>query len=257
MTDTNLFDEATTYDQARARIVDYLLYGKDAGRGIDGIATLLAEVVMFSVSRHDRLAAEIRHLSAEIDRIKARMQDVQVIQTKAKIVEALDYLRDTLDFPAINDLDVPDRVVRAASELWEPADGFYELEWTPEGLPYRWAGPERTFRFAFTIERATPLTVTLEVLNKYADFEITSMKCRVDGQPTRIQVKSQAGSISLLASIPPRRGYNDLEIEFEVPELKRAVAPDQRMLSLALKAIRVEPAVLADVTSTDVVARMR
>ena len=42
--------------------------------------------------------------------------------------------------------------------------GFYDLEYTADGIPFRWTGPQRSFSFSVYVDRTKPISIRLEAL---------------------------------------------------------------------------------------------
>ncbi len=61
-------------------------------------------------------------------------------------------------------LQLPRRVSLDASQHLQVIDGFYALEYTDSGIPYRWTGPHRRFRLSVWLDRSVPVDVTLSVI---------------------------------------------------------------------------------------------
>ena len=70
----------------------------------------------------------------------------------------------SLDRTADHAVTLPAKADIYASQLFDPQDGFYGLEFTHDGLPFRWTGPQRSFSFSICVDRTVPLLVELEAI---------------------------------------------------------------------------------------------
>jgi len=76
-----------------------------------------------------------------------------------------------------------------ADQLFKPTDGFHSLEHVEGGLPYRWTGPGKTFRFAVFVDRATSLGFELVLLGTFTEDTLKSIQCHVCGVPVDVQIE--------------------------------------------------------------------
>ena len=226
MSELNVFDPYANHEQTRSRILEHLLNGPGAGHGTLALSDMLAQV-----------CGEVARLKSEIDALR-EARDLN---------EALAFLRANLDAatePPVHG-PAPSSIRLTASESWDPADGFYHLEWTDLGEPYRWVGPHGSFRFIAPVDRSVGLVATLKILIVHEDVPVR-IACRVDGrlQPTILEQSETAWLAHVL--VPPLAGRSHLVLDFVGPPAARATPPDDRIISIAVSSVAIAPAKDAD-----------
>jgi hypothetical protein len=130
-------------------------------------------------------------------------------------------------------------------------DGFYGLEQTPAGAPFRWTGPIPEFRFNVLVDRAHGADLHLVALSSI-DFEAQKdVTLTADGEPVPISVTADPPGLALTAFLPPREGRKVTSLVFSLPPV---LAPpggtDERLLGIAFARLSVT-ARPADVAGTD------
>lgn len=231
VSELNLFDLHASHEQMRSRIFEYLLDVPGSGHGPMVLSGLLAQI-----------CGEIARLKSEVDALR-EARDLN---------EALTFLRVNLDAatePPVSGT-APSSVRLTASEAWDPADGFYHLEWTNLGEPYRWVGPSASFRFIAPVDRSTTLVATLKILFVREDVPLR-VACRVDGrlQPTVIE-QAEAGWLAHVL-VPPLAGRSHVVLDFVGPPTAPATPPDDRIISMAVSSVAIAPATASDLSRFD------
>jgi len=131
----------------------------------------------------------------------------------------------------------------AADELLPAQDGFYRLEWGPEGA-FRWTGPAPEVRFEAWIDRSAPLLATLRLFHFGTPANAKDLVLEVDGQPHAL---ARRGSEKVMLSEPiaPRAAEGPTLILLRVPHVHSPSArglPDKRVLGVAFQSLRLERA---------------
>lgn len=130
-------------------------------------------------------------------------------------------------------------------------DGFYSLEQTPAGTPFRWTGPTPEFRFNVLVNRTAGADLHLVALSSI-DFEVQKdVALSADGESVPVSVTTDPPGFSLTAFLPPRQGRRVMSLVFSLPAV---LAPpggnDERLLGIAFSRLTVT-ARTADVAEDD------
>jgi hypothetical protein len=95
-------------------------------------------------------------------------------------------------------------------------DGFYGLEYTPDGTPFRWTGPTPEFRFDVLVDRAAGADLRLHALSSI-DLETQgNMTLIADGEKIPVEVMREPPGLVLTAFLPPRPGNGITSLVFAV-----------------------------------------
>jgi len=145
----------------------------------------------------------------------------------------------------------PESVTIEAHETLCSEDGFYSLEQTPAGTPFRWTGPTPEFRFNVLLDRTAGADLHLVALSSI-DFEAQkNVALAADGEPIPVNVTTDPPGFSLTAFLPPREGRRVTSLVFSLPAV---LAPpggnDERLLGIAFSRLFVT-ARTADVAEDD------
>ncbi len=117
--------------------------------------------------------------------------------------------------PDAAELRLPRHVHLDASQHLQLIDGFYGLEYTDRGLPYRWTGPRLRFRFNVWIDRAAAVDVALSVIACGNPGNARGTHLFVDS--VRYPVRyDEARAVFLATGILPRRFHGISVFEFEL-----------------------------------------
>jgi hypothetical protein len=104
----------------------------------------------------------------------------------------------------------PDQVLRFQ-------DGFFPVEHTSDGTPFRWTGPSPHFSFDVFIDRSREVEVRLDVLN-CIDFEVQKkLSLLADGESVPVSVSEAAPGFVATAILPPREGREGTNLVFVLP----------------------------------------
>lgn len=110
------------------------------------------------------------------------------------------------------------RVVRIEpDQLLRFQDGFFPVEHTSDGKPFRWTGPSPQFSFDIFIDRSRNVEVRLDVVN-CIDFEAQkNISLLVDGESVSVNIEESAPGFVVNAILPPREGRQGTSLIFLVP----------------------------------------
>lgn len=183
----------------------------------------------------DALRAEVADLRARLDSYERILQlrDAAYAQAPAAPPPAAEQAPPTL----------PDHFDIAADQLLPAQDGFYQLEWGPEGA-FRWTGPTQDVGFDAWLDRTVPLVATLRLFHFGTPANAKELTLEVDGATYAL---TRDGKDKLLRSDPiaPRPGPGPTRLTVRVPHLHSPAArgaADKRTLGVAFQRLRVEPA---------------
>jgi hypothetical protein len=140
-------------------------------------------------------------------------------------------------------LPLPDHFDIAADQLLPVQDGFYQLEWGPEGA-FRWTGPHQQVGFDAWIDRTQPLIATLRLFHLGTPANAQDLTLEIDGTAYAL---TREGKEKLFRSDPiaPRPGDGPTRLTLRVPHLHSPAArgaADTRTLGVAFQRLRIEPA---------------
>lgn len=209
-----IYDPLVSEQENRKKILDFLMSAPKSG-GPSG----LTEIVLALFEKTARLEAELLELRSE-----------------AFAVSGIHLLEEFLVAETPESCNPPKRLSLVASEKWDADDGFHFLEWTEEGLPYRWVGPSRFFRFSAELDRTEEVGARLAIVAHIPDLSLKDIICRVDGARTPIRADQ-----STLEVVVPRSRHNRVVLDYEVPLVSPAAPPDERMLSVAVNSLLLAP----------------
>lgn len=131
----------------------------------------------------------------------------------------------------------------AADQLLPAQDGFYQLEWGPEGA-FRWTGPAAEVGFDAWIDRQRPLVATLHLFHFGTPANARDLTIEVDG--TAYPLARQGGEKVLRSDpIAPRAADGASRLTLRVAHVHSPAdrgAADRRMLGVAFQRLRLDPA---------------
>lgn len=188
-----------------------------------------------------RLAADLAALRAEVAELRARFEAYEgILQLRDAGAAAAPELAPAASPPAP---DLPDHFDIAADQLLPAQDGFYQLEWGPEGA-FRWTGPHQHVGFDAWLDRSRPLVATLRLFHLGTPANAQDLKLEVDGTAYAL---NREGKEKLFRSDPiePRPGDGPTRLTLRVAHMHSPAArgaSDTRMLGVAFQRLRIEPA---------------
>jgi hypothetical protein len=166
-----------------------------AKRGQELVRGLVEEVS----SLHREIVALKRELGALIDYQAMRDRWLEVDGATTRVVR------------------LPAAVTIEADHLLRTRDGFYALEYTDVGKPFRWTGPSAQFSFDIFIDRRAGVDLKLEALS-CIDFERQKdVMLVVDGVPVPVELTPAGEGFDLVSELPPRSDGRSSNIVFVLP----------------------------------------
>jgi hypothetical protein len=188
---------------------------------------------------HREIAALRRELSA--------LSDYQAMHDRLLVIDAA----------ASKIQRLPRVVTIEADQNLRSQDGFYALEHTSDGTPFRWTGPAPQFSFNVFVDRSDAVKLKLDALS-FIDFEIQkNISLLADGESIPVYVEPADAGFEVTATLPPRADNESTNLVFILPAaLEPPGSDDTRTLGLAFRKLRA--AVLgADVVAEDTSAGKR
>lgn len=193
----------------------------------------------------DGTSSDVAALRAELAELRARMDSYErMLQIRdAALAHAAQPIPAAEAPPAVLADPLPPSFEIAADQLLPVHDGFYQLEWGPEGA-FRWTGPGEDVHFEAWVDREEPLTVTLRLFHFGTPANAKELTLEVDGASYAL---TRRGNEKLLRSDPiaPRAGDGPTRITLKVPHLHSPSArgqADKRTLGVAFQRLRIERA---------------
>src|ERR1700743_2074738 len=122
------------------------------------------------------LIEELQGLRREVAALKRELSALSDYQASRDRLLAIEQASERI-------AHLPRSVVIEPDQLLRAQDGFYPVEQTSEGEPFRWTGPSREFSFDVFVDRTFGAEIRLTALN-CMDFEIQkNVALLVDGEP--------------------------------------------------------------------------
>ncbi len=193
-------------------------------------------------------AADIASLRSEVADLRARMEAyerlLQIRDAAAalpKPAAAASAAAADMAAPAAAKPALPAHFEIAADQLLPAQDGFYQLEWGPEGA-FRWTGPAPEVHFEGWLDRSEPLVATLRVFHFGIPANTKDLALEVDG--VLYPLARQANQKMLRSEpIAVRAGDGPTRLTLRVAHMhspaERGLA-DKRILGIAFQRLRVE-----------------
>lgn len=182
---------------------------------------------------------DVAALHAEVATLRARLDALErIIQIRDAAGPATPPPQATGPQPAAPALPTAYEV--AADQLLAAHDGFYKLEWGPEGA-FRWTGPGEDVQFEAWIDRSAPLCASVTLFHFGTPANAKDMTLVVDGVAHPLQ---RDGSSKMLTGGPiaPRAGDGPTRFTLHVPHMHSPSsrgAPDKRMLGVAFQRLHI------------------
>lgn len=135
---------------------------------------------------------------------------------------------------------LPRFVIVEPDQLLRSQDGFYGVEHTANGIPFRWTGPSASFSFNLFIDRTHGADLRLDVLN-CIDFGLQrKIRLVADGEPVPVTVDPREPGFVVLALLPKRAGTSSTNLVFFLPAaLVPPESSDSRELGVAFGRLSV------------------
>ncbi|WP_244459218.1 hypothetical protein [Roseomonas fluvialis] len=187
-------------------------------------------------------ATDLAALRAEVADLRARVESYErILQLHDAALAAAPPAPAAAPPPPSPDL--PHHFEIAADQLLPAQDGFYQLEWGPEGA-FRWTGPSEEVGFDAWVDRSRPLVATLRLFHLGTPANANSLAIEVDGVAYPL---TRDGKDKLLRSDPiqPRSSDGPTRLTLRVPHMHSPAArgaADRRVLGVAFQRLRIEPA---------------
>ncbi len=198
--------------------VDLRLQGIPEGSGRALVETLVKEVTRL----HDEIA--------ELKRCLAALSDYQASRDRLLALGEAQAVVSRL----------PRFVIVEPDQLLRSQDGFYGVEHTANGTPFRWTGPSASFSFNLFIDRTHGADLALDALN-CMDFGLQrKIRLVADGEPVPVSIDPQEPAFTVLARLPERAGVSGTNLVFFLPAtLVPPGSSDSRELGIAFGRLSV------------------
>jgi hypothetical protein len=168
----------------------------------------------------------------------------EVVQQKRELAALTHYQRAHDRWLALESIKadrarLPSSIVIEADFALNASDGFYGLEHTAAGVPFRWTGPSSHFSFNVFVDREAGATLELKFL-RCMDFALQKeLVLAIDAQPVPVQVVAKGKGMDVLAALPPRSEKRVTVISVFVDTVAPESAADERLLGLAFERLSV------------------
>lgn len=184
----------------------------------------------------EAIAAELASLGARLDRLEATVKGLQDFGVLRQRLESIDAL-------VAGHLPLPRSVDLRASENLAGQQGFYPVEFSGDGKPYRWTGPETFFSFEVVVDRAVPLQLALHIMRFVNYGRQRDLSLLVDGDVVAGELRQSGKEFVLEAVLPEREAKGTTEVVVILPRVEApADTGDPRLLGLAFTRLTLRPA---------------
>lgn len=186
--------------------------------------------------RYDVPAApkDVIALHAEVAELRRRLDSYE------RILQLRDAAAPGGALPAADLPPLPASFDIAADQLLPAQDGFYQLEWGPDGA-FRWTGPGDSVHFEAWIDRSAPLFATFHIFHFGTPANAKELAIEVDGARYPLQ-REGTGKVLRSEPIAPRRGDGPTRLTLNVPHIHSPSdrgAADKRRLGVAFQRLRL------------------
>lgn len=189
-------------------------------------------------------ATDLASLQSEVADLRARMDAYErMLQIRDAAAAAAPKAPAPAVEPAAAKPPLPSEFEIGADQLLPAQDGFYQLEWGPEGA-FRWTGPSAEVHFEAWLDRSQPLVVTLRIFHFGTPANGKELSIEVDGAPYPL---TRQANQKILRSEPiaVRATDGPTRLTLKVPHMHspadRGLA-DKRLLGVAFQRLRLERA---------------
>lgn len=187
---------------------------------------------------------DIATLRAEVAALRARLEcHEHILQIRDSAQASLMAVARSQPLPEISRAApsaLPTHFDIAADQLLPAGDGFYQLEWGPEGA-LRWTGPGNDVHFEAWIDRSAPLIATFHFFHFGTPANAKDLTIEVDGARYALQ-REGTGKILRSEPIAPRAGDGPTRVTLNVPHTHSPSdrgAADKRRLGVAFQRLRL------------------
>jgi hypothetical protein len=143
---------------------------------------------------------------------------------------------------------LPTRLDIHAAQLLEQQQGFYELEYDDEGVPFRWTGPRRHFSFRVNVDRRRPLAIELDIKWLVDEARQRDLSLLFDGNLLPFHLRRGGAGYHGRALLPPADRQATTTLTFVVPITLQPSAADTCKLGIAFRKLTIRPAGSEDET---------
>jgi hypothetical protein len=135
---------------------------------------------------------------------------------------------------------LPRSVIIEADQHLAPRSGFYPVEYTADGVPFRWTGPTPQFFFEIYVDRRCGADLALDALS-CIDFEAQKkITLMADGESIPVELVRDGSGFRVLATLPERDDRFATNLAFILPKvMPPAEGSDTRPLGLAFNKLAV------------------
>ena len=191
----------------------------------------------------DPKTADIAALRAEVAELRARLDSYDRLLQIRDAALASGVVAKPAAAPEPAPPPLPSRFDITADQLLPTHDGFYQLEWGPEGA-FRWTGPDADVHFEAWLDRSQPLVATLRLFHFGAPANAKDLALEVDGVAYPL-TRQKNEKLLLSDPIAPRPGGGATRLTLKVPHTHSPAArgaADKRILGVAFQRLLVERA---------------
>ncbi|MGZ8252639.1 MAG: hypothetical protein ACXWT7_09860 [Methylophilaceae bacterium] len=199
-------------------------------------------------------------LAAYVDEITARLDENSIVESLVKELAIQRLTQDELvrnltsmkAYMTMRDILLPEAIARyegirqikidAAMPI-KPDKGFYGIEHTDKGLPFRWTGPENSFFFDLHLCRTTPLKFSLS-LARWGTAPSNKIRCFSDNKEIPLTKKLTSLLIEYSGVLLPREALGVTRLEFSVAKMFKPNPADNLspLLGVVFDNFTVDPA---------------
>jgi len=193
---------------------------KDAGERLKDVSEKGGEELV------QELTDEIASLHRELAALKSEVAALTDFRSSRGLV---------LEPPtAVVPPSLPQSVTIEADHMLRPHDGFYGVEHTSDGTPFRWTGPSVQFCFTVYVDRSNGADLRLFALTSI-DFEVQkNIVLIADGETLPVNVEPDSGGFKVTAFLPARADQGVTGLVFVLPAVLTPLdGADGRALGLA------------------------
>lgn len=206
---------------------------------MDSIADQGSAIVPGATASIEALRVEVADLRARLEGYERILQlrDAAMAQSAPAVAAPVAAVAQR----QVSRQPLPVKFEVTADQLLPAQDGFYHLEWGPEGA-FRWTGPASDVQFEAWIDRSEPLVASMRIFHFGTPANAKELALEVDGS---LYLLSREANQKLMRSAPiaPRAGDGPTRLTLKVPHMhtpaERGLA-DKRVLGIAFQLLRIE-----------------